>query len=168
MSCRTLVIALYFTVPTAGFAQTSSSAPSLTGVWKIVEVVMTGANAATITNPQPNLVIFTKGHYSHLGVMGEQPRPRFEPAKDPTKLTNAEKIARYEQWSPFIANAGTYEVKGRTLIRRPLVAKNETVMAKNSSLEGEFKLEGNTLWVTTKSVPGQPAGETRAKLKRVE
>jgi hypothetical protein len=168
MSCRALVVALCLTIPTVGSAQNSAAKQSLQGVWKTVEVMTTGSNATTIRNPQPNLVIFTKGHYSQLAVLGGQPRPQFEPATDPTKLTDAEKIARYEQWSRFAANAGTYEVKGTTLIRRPLVAKNETVMAKNSSLEGEFKLEGNTLWITTKSVPGQPAGETRAKLKRVE
>jgi hypothetical protein len=83
-------------------------------------------------------------------------------------LTDAEKIARYEQWNPFIANAGTYEVKGTTLVRRPRVAKNETVMARNSSLENEFKLEGNTLWAITKSAAGRPASETRFKLSRVE
>jgi hypothetical protein len=168
MLCRALVIAVCLTVPTLGSAQTSSAAPSLQGVWKIVEVVTTGVNAATINNPQPNLVILTKGHYSHLMVQGDRPRPQFAPAKDPKNLTDAEKIARYEQWNPFTANAGTYEVKGTTLIRRPLVAKNETVMAKNSSLESEFTLEGNTLRVTTKAAAGQPAGETRIKLTRVE
>ena len=163
MLCRALVISLCLTVPTD-----RSAKGSLEGVWKIVEAVTTGANASTISNPQPNLVIFTKGHYSHLSVNGAQPRPQFAPAKDPNKLTDAEKIARYEQWNPFTANAGTYEVKGTTLIRRPLVAKNETVMARNSTLESEFTLEGNTLRVTTKSPAGQPAGETRIKLKRVE
>jgi hypothetical protein len=137
-------------------------------VWKIVESVTTGSNASTISNPQPSLLIFTKGHYSIIMVPGAQPRPQFAPAKDPTKLTDAEKIARYEQWYRFAANAGTYEVKGTTLIRRPLVAKNETVMAKNSSFESEFKLEGNTLWVVNQSAAGQPASETRLKLTRVE
>ena len=168
MLCRPLAIALCLTVPTAGSAQESSAAGTLQGVWKIVERVTTGANASTISDPQPSLIIFTNGHYSVLMVQGAQPRPRFAPAKDQNKLTDAEKIARYEQWNPLIANAGTYEVKGTTIIRRPSVAKNETAMAKNSSLENEFKLEGNTLWVTTKSPAGQPASETRFKLRRVE
>jgi hypothetical protein len=168
MPCRASVIALCLTIPTVGSAQESSAAGSLEGVWKIVETVTTGANASTISNPQPSLLIFTKGHYSSLMVLGAQPRPQFAPPKDPTKLTDAEKIARYEQWNRFAANAGTYDVKATTLVRRPLVAKNETVMARNSSLESEFKLEGNTLWIITKSAAGQPAGETRIKLMRVE
>ena len=163
-----MIIALCLTVPSVGPDQKTSAKESLEGVWKIVEIVTTGASASTISNPQPSLVIFTKGPYSVLSVNGAQPRPQFAPPKDPNKLTDAEKIARYEQWSRFTANAGTYEVKGTTLTRRPLVAKNETVMARNSSIASEFKLDGNTLWVTTKSEAGQPASETRAKLKRIE
>jgi hypothetical protein len=168
MLCRTLVIALSFTVPTLASAPQGSAKQSLEGVWKIVELTTTGANGSTISNPQPSLVIFTKGHYSYLSVNSEGPRPQFAPAKDPNKLTDAEKIARYEQWNPFTANAGTYEVKGTTIIRRPLIAKNESVMAKNSSLESEFKLQGNTLWAVTKGPAGMPAGETRVKLRRIE
>jgi len=119
MLWRALVITLCLTVPTVGPAEKTSAAGSLEGVWKIVETVTTGADAATITDPQPSLVIFTKGHYGVLSVHGAQPRPQFAPPKDPNKLTDAEKIARYEQWSRFTANAGTYEVKGATLTRRP-------------------------------------------------
>ena len=165
---RPLVIALLLSTSTVGSAPQGSAKQTLEGVWKIVEMTTTGANGSTISNPQPSLVIFTKGHYSYLSVNSEGPRPQFAPAKDPTKLTDAEKIARYEQWNSFTANAGTYEVKGTTLIRRPLVAKNETVMAKNSSIESEFKMDGNTLRVITKSTAGQPAGETRIKLRRAE
>lgn len=168
MLCRAWTIALCLTVPTVGSAQKTSARGSLEGVWKVVETVTTGANASTITSPQPSLVIFTKGHYSSVIVHGAQPRPQFAPAKDPTKLTNSEKIARYEQWNPFTANAGTYEIIGTTLIRRPLVAKNESVMARNSTFANEFKLEGNTLWISVKSEPGQPTSETRTTLKRIE
>ena len=165
---RPVVIALCLTVPTIGFTHKSYKPGPLEGVWRIVESTTTGADPSTNSNPEPNLIIFTKGHYSFLSVNSEGPRPQFAPPKDPNKLTDAEKIARYEQWSPFSANAGTYEVKGTTLTRRPLVAKNEGVMTRNSSFESEFKLEGNTLSLTTRSVPGQPAGETRHKLRRLE
>jgi hypothetical protein len=168
MLSRALVITLCLTVPNAGPSQNSSKPRPLEGVWTVVETVRTGADASTNSNPQPSLAIFTKGHYSYLSVTSEGPRPQFAPAKDPNKLTDAEKIARFEQWSPFTANAGTYEVKGTTLIRHPLVAKNEAVMAKNSSFESEFKVQGNTLWAVTKSPAGEPASETRIKLRRVE
>jgi hypothetical protein len=145
----------------------SASSP-VEGVWKIAEIVTTGVNASTNSNPQPSLIIFARGYYSFLSVNGAQPRPKFEPAKDPNNLTDAEKIARYEQWNPFTANAGTYEIKGNMLTRRPLVAKNETVMTTDPPFSQEFKLAGNTLWVITKSAPGEPSSETRAKLTRVK
>lgn len=165
---RVLVITFSFAVPILCFAQARSAAPSIEGVWKVSEVVTTDANAATVNNPQPSLVMFTRGHYSYMSVNGTQPRPKVEPAKNPNKLTDPEKIARYEQWNPFTANAGTYEVKGTTLTRRALVAKNEAVMTTNPPVVSEFKLEGNTLWLTTKSAPGQPASENRTRLTRVQ
>lgn len=165
---RVLVITFSLAVPILCFAQARSTAPSIEGVWKVSEVITTGANAATVSNPQPGLVMFTRGHYSYTTVNGTQPRPKVEPAKNPNKLTDAEKIARYEQWNPFTANAGTYEVKGTALTRRPLVAKNEAVMTTNPPIVEEFKLDGNTLWLIGKSAPGQPFSETRTRLTRIQ
>ena len=45
------------------------------------------------------------------------------PKRDPEKLTDAEKLARYDEWAPYAASAGTYEVKGDTLITHNVVAK---------------------------------------------
>ena len=168
MFSRALLATLLVCVPTLAFAQGGATAPSVEGVWKIAEVVTTGANAATNASPQPSLIIFARGHYSYLSVNGTQPRPTFSPAKDPNTLTDAEKIARYEQWNPFTAQAGTYEVKGTALSRRPLVAKNVAAMTTAPPIVQEFKLEGSTLWLITKSAAGQPASETRTKLTRVQ
>ena len=164
MSSRMLVAALLFSGSTALFAQ--GGPPSIEGVWKIAEVVTTGANASKNASPQPSLVIFSRGHYSFVSVNGTTARPAVTPAKDPAKLTDAEKLARYEQWQPFTANAGTYEVKGTTLTRRPLVAKNVGAMT-NTTIVEEFKIEGEALWLTSKSATGQPASETRTRLVRV-
>ena len=163
---RALAFTFCLLSTTVLFAQTKSP---VEGVWRVSEVVTTGANAATNSNPQPSVFIFTRGHYSQIAVTGAKPRPPVAPAKDPQKLTDAEKIARFEQWAPFIANSGTYEIKGSTLTIRPMVAKNVAVMTTNPPGTAEFKLEGNnTLWVTTRSAPGQPASETRVRLTRVE
>lgn len=164
---RSLVVSLFVSVPILGFAQ-ARPAPSLEGVWKVAEIVTTGANASTNSNPQPSLVIFTKGYYTYLSVNGTQPRPTVAPAKDPNHLTDAEKIARYEQWNPYTAQGGTYEFKGTTITRRPFVAKNPALMTTNPPIVQEYKLEGNTLWLITKSATGQPARETRTKLMRIE
>ena len=144
---------------------------TVVGVWKVAEVVTPGATpadkATTVTSPQPGLLIFTKGYYSTTLVTGGQARPATEPPKDPQNLTDAEKLARYEQWRAFAANAGTYEVKGATIIRRPVVAKNPNVMDGTTPITSEFKLDGpNTLWLTPTG--DRAATEPRVKYTRVE
>lgn len=151
-------------------AQDQTKTP-VEGVWRVAEVVLPGATpaekGATITNPQPSLIIFTRRHYSQLTVRGQQPRAAVAPAKDPQKLTDAEKIARFEEWRPFVANAGTYEVKGSTIIRRAVVAKSVAVMTGETPIEVTFKLEGpNTLWLIPTG--DRAATEPRVKLTRLE
>lgn len=143
----------------------------LEGVWKVSEVLPPASSAtekpAPITSPQPGLLIFTKGYYSGMAVTANQPRTAAAAAKDPNNLTDAEKIARYEQWGPFIANAGTYEVKGSTLTLHATVAKNPDAMTTNATITWEFKLEGaNTFWL----IPTAERATTspRVKFTRVE
>jgi Lipocalin-like domain len=141
----------------------------LEGVWKVAEVMPPASNAnekaTPITNPQPGLIIFTKGYYSGMAVTANQPRTAAAAAKDPSNLTDAEKIAQYEQWRPFIANAGTYEVKGSTLTLHAMVAKDPDAM--NNAITWEFKLEGaNTFWL----IPTADRATTspRVKFTRLE
>lgn len=153
----------------ASLSQAQASAgPSIEGAWKVAERVVTGANASTNTNPLPSLYIFGKRHYTQLIVNGTQPRAAVAEYQDAANPTDAEKLARFAHWNPFTANGGTYEITGSTLTRRPLVAKNESVMA-GSPTTVEFRLDGNsTLWIISKSAAGQPVSETRTKLTRLE
>ena len=141
--------------------------PSLQGVWRVTEIVVTGADAATNKSPQPGFYVFTRQHYSIITVDGTAPRKDFGTPKDPAKLTDAEKMARYEVWDAFTANSGTYQVSGNTLTTRPVVAKNPGVM-KGPVATRDFRIVGNTLTLTQKSAAGQPASETRTTLTRVE
>ncbi|HMG33992.1 MAG TPA: hypothetical protein VKM94_08650 [Blastocatellia bacterium] len=152
----------------AAFAQTKSP---IEGVWKVTEVVLPGTSPSdkgtTISNPQPGLFIFTKGYYSQLFVRGDKPRAEVEPPKDPQNPTDAEKIALFQQWGPFIANSGTYEMKGATISMKPIVAKSANLMTSGASIVREFKLEGtNTLWLLPAG--DQAANQPRMKLTRVE
>jgi Lipocalin-like domain len=136
----------------------------LEGVWKVTEVVPPASNPnekpTPLTSPQPGLLIFTKGYYSGMSVMGNQPRTAAAPAKDPQNLTDAEKIARYDQWRPFIANGGTYEVKGSTLTMRAMVAKNPDVM--DTTITWELKVEGaNAFWL----IPPADRATTSSRVK---
>ena len=144
----------------------AQSAPSLQGVWRVTSVVVTGANARTNASPQPGLYLFTKQHYSIVALNGTDPRKDFGATADPAKLTDAEKLARYEAWRTLTANSGTYQVSGSTLTTRPLVAKDPAVMG--PEVKREFKIDGNTLTLVRKSDAGQPVGETTTKLTRVE
>ena len=175
MKRYTLSIGFFLLSASATFAQTKTP---VEGVWQIAEVVvqqghendwLSGESAAekvtTIPNPQPGLIIFTRSHYSQLVVRGNKPRAAVAPPKDPRNLTDAEKIALYEQWRLVIANAGTYEVKGSTLFIRGIVAKGVAPMTRETPVEVTFKLEGpNTLWLSSPTVPT----EARTKLTRLE
>ena len=144
----------------------------LEGVWKVAEVVPPGSNtpekpSTPITNPQPGLLVFTKGYYSGMAITADQPRAALAPAKDPRNLTDAEKIARYEHWNIFIANAGTYEFNGSTLTMHAMVAKNQERMATGSTITYEVKLEEpKTFWLIPAA--DRAASDPRVKFTRLE
>lgn len=99
--------------------------------------------------------------------MEDRPRPTIAPVKDPRNMTDAEKIARYEQWKPFAANAGTYEIKGSTIIFHVIVSKNVNIMSRGKPQILEFRLEGpNTIWLIPTAE--EAAIEPRIKLGRLE
>jgi hypothetical protein len=167
MTSRAALLTLFLLLPVLASAQATAASP-IDGVWQIAEVTTTGANAATVTSPQPSLLIFARGHYSWVSVNGTSPRTQSAAAKDPASLTEAEKTMRYAEWNPFTANSGTFTTKGNTLTRRLLVAKNVGAMNATNPTVQEFKLEGTTLWLVQKSAAGQPVSETRTKLTRVQ
>lgn len=164
MTSRAILFTLCVLFPGVAYSQTVSP---IDGVWRITEVVTTGANAATNANPQQSVIIFARGHYSWININGTTPRTQAPAAKDPTKPSDAEKVARHDEWGPLTANSGTFEVKGTTLTRRLLVAKNVGAMTSTTPTVQQFKLEGDTLWLTGPS-PGNPKNETRFKLTRVK
>ncbi len=142
-----------------GFAQTKSS---IEGVWKITEWIESGK---TNTNPQPGLIIFTKGYYSVAMLMGP-PRTDSIPSDMGREVTDAEKIGLFEQWKWFVGISGSYEVKGSTVLLRPIVAKTTWDIDKQT--EPEFKLDGsNTLWLIPTAKGARNVG-LRIKLTRLE
>ena len=80
--------------------------------------------------------------------------------------SDAEKIGLFEQWRWFVGISGSYEVKGSTIVMRPIVAKQTWDM--NRQTAPEFKLEGsNTLWLIPTSEGATKVG-LRMKLTRLE
>jgi len=164
MKRRALTIGLVLLAASASFAQTKTP---FEGVWRMSEEILPGANAATTLDPQSSLIIFTRGYYTEVFVMRGQPRVPAPAPRDPQNLTDAEKIARYEQWRPFASNSGSYEIKGSTLIRSVIVSKNVNLMTRRLPHIQKFRFEdANTLWLMP--IPEEAAIEPRIKLMRLE
>ncbi len=154
-----------------GFSQAKPSAtPSIEGVWMGTSTIVTGANAAnSVPKRQPNIFIYTKGYYTMITMGGTAPRPVLAPPKDPAKLTDAEKLARYEHWLPLGATSGRYEVKGTTLYQYPLVAKNQSaeIVSRNQTgsmgtvtPNSEITFQGNNTMV---QIPPSADGKTMTR-----
>ena len=158
-----IALSIFLLFTHAGFTQTKTP---IEGVWKIAEEVTPKGDSIINADPQPSLLIFSKGYYSMVIVKLERPRAAVEPAKDPKNLTDSEKIARYEQWRPFAAIAGIYDIKGSILSIHTIVAKTVDLMNRQTPINWEFKTEGNnTLWLTP---IGQSVTEPKIKLTRLE
>ena len=161
------VAALALTTATATrAAQKTPTTSSLEGVWKITKVVRTGADARVDTHPQPGLQIIYRGYYSIVRDNSSAPRKPSPAAKDPAHPTESEKAVRYDEWAPFAASAGTYELKGDTIITHNVIAKQ--VGGVGMTEEATIRFEGaDTFVATAKSPPGAPAGERQTTYTRV-
>ena len=169
---RTLLrVVLWAAVPSILGADSPARKP-MEGAWKVVEIVVTGANPENTPSPQPSLFIFGQKHYSMMWIRGAKARAPYAAEE----ATNEEKIQAFDS---FTANTGTYEVSGSTLTIRPIVARSPNFMAGGSS-SYQFRAEGSNLWLTEKSTdmryrigqqvgpPTRPLSETRLKLVRLE
>jgi hypothetical protein len=150
----------------------AQSKPSIQGAWRVVEVTITNPKPApglrskgTYTDLQPSLLIFTGKHYSQVNDTATKPRPA-TPFKVPAKPTAEEMQA---QWGPFNAQAGTYELSGTTLTRRPMVAKNPANQSGKNFSRATIKIDGNNLWITiTDTQTGKTEFPATFKYVRVE
>lgn len=147
-----------------GHAQLGNSNSSVIGVWRVTEITFKGPNERTVTQPQPGIVIVTPRYYSRNIVTSDAPRPELP---SPDKLTDKQ-IA--DAFGPFIANAGTYEIRGDELTTKRITAKNPAEMRDGNFLTFTFRLEGrDTLWLTSKMDENGPlANPTAVKLNRLE
>ena len=144
---------------TANIASGQTKSP-IEGVWRLTEWIEHGD---TNTHPQPGLIIFTRGYYSVALVMA--PTVDSMSSERGRKLTDAEKIERFEQWKWFVGISGSYEVKGSTVVMHPIVAKD---LWDKKGQGPEFRVEGsNTLWLIPTRIGSTNVG-LRMKLTRLE
>ncbi|MFW6199181.1 MAG: lipocalin-like domain-containing protein [Gemmatimonadota bacterium] len=127
-------------LPPPSGLQGQSTVERLQGAWRVVDLGQTGSPGAASGSTQPGLLLFAGDHYSYTLVT--RPRPDM-----PQGLSSPEELLTV--WNPFTANAGTFEVSGDTMIRRPVVAKNPSAMGQGIYNEYTFRLSADTLWITT-------------------
>ena len=75
------------------------------------------------------------------------------------------KIAFYNEWAPYAASAGTYEVKGNTMVNHNVLAK----MARAMTLTEEAiitNFDGNSFIAQPK--PGNPNSDRQTTYTRVQ
>jgi hypothetical protein len=148
-------------VSMASAQQAGPTAQSLEGVWKVTKVVQGGV---VTTNPQPGLLIFTRGYYSATRVTASEARTPSPAPKDPAHPTDAEKIAFYNEWAGYAASAGTYEVRGNTIINHNILAK----MVRGMTLTEEAiiqNFDGNSFVASPK--PGNPNSDRQTTYTRL-
>lgn len=162
MVSRSLALVLLAAIPgQAALAQEKLTEKSLEGVWKVSKVVTAGV---VNSNPQPGLLIFTRGYYSATRVTAGEARKQSPAPKDPAHLTDAEKIAFYNEWAGYAASAGTYEIKGDTLINHNILAK----MVRGMTLTEEatiLNFDGNSFVASPR--PGGPNSDRQTTYTRV-
>lgn len=134
---------------------------SIQGVWKLNEQTSGGS---TKVISQPSLYLFTKKHYSLIYVPTDTPRAVVD---DVTKMTADELRATFV--NGFIANAGTYEIKGGKLTMHPIVAKSPAFMGPTVWITMAMTITGNSMTLVSEANNAGPVTTpTTSKLTRVE
>ena len=147
-----------------GAQQGAGAAPPIQGVWRVTEVVVSGGpEAGTYRNPQPNLYIFARQHYSIAAIGGTEPRPQWPAGSTRATLTEEQLRQTFE---PYTSNSGTYTAQGNTLRITPSVALAPGYMS-GASDSFLFEIRGSTLILTDTTVTA-PVTSVRRTLTRVE
>lgn len=127
----------------------TTSAPTLKGVWRNTQVTFTGQNPRTIA-AQPGLFVFTDRHFSIVRVNNDTARPALPPAD---KATDKEVAAAMRAFTAF---AGTYEVN-----RDELRTTSTVDLVPNNMRPGFFRtftytIDGKRLQLVQKATSNGP------------
>ena len=133
-----LVLALVLASPAA--AQSNAErARALQGAWRFIET--SNPRTLQIVDNQQGFRLFVDGHYAWVRVNGLRARP----AVDST-AASAQLWSVYERL--FTAQAGTYEVRGDTLITRTTVSETPAAMAADNFNIWIYRVVGDQLYVS--------------------
>jgi hypothetical protein len=120
------------------------------GVWKVTQTV----NAKGETTTGDGLLMLMERHYSVIQVGADRP------TVEPGSLTDADKVKLFDT---VVANAGAYEVSGKTLTMQVQFAKNQGVVGRSITLE--IDVTGKTLVATVVKGPSPGSKITYERLE---
>ena len=84
---KNIVVGFFVLMVLTGFA----AAQGVAGAWRLDEIVTTGTDGKTSKFTNPNIYLFTKGHFSIIRVEGDKPR-----STDPwMEMTRDQRCRRY-------------------------------------------------------------------------
>ena len=135
---KNFVLGMFVMLVLSGFA----AAQKVAGAWRLDEVATTGADGKVSRFGNPNIYLFTKGHFSIIRVEGDTPRS----TESWTKMTPDQVIDTYIK--QFTASGGTYEMKGDTLTMKTTIAKSPGFMARANWISYTVKVNGQTMTLT--------------------
>ena len=123
----------------SGFA----AAQAVAGAWRLDEVKTSGSDAKTSKFSQPNIYLFTKGHFSIIRIEGDKPRS----TEDWGSMTREQVVDTFIK--QFTASAGTFEMKGSSLTMKTTIAKSPGFMSRANWISYAVKIDGKTMTLTS-------------------
>lgn len=135
---KNFVLGMCVILVLSGFA----AAQNVAGAWRLDEIKTTGTGAKTAKFSNPNIYLFTKGHFSIIRVEGDKPRL----TDSWTTMTPEQVVDTYIK--QFTASGGTYDMKGGTLTMKTTIAKNPNIMTRGDWIAYTAKIDGQTMTLT--------------------
>ena len=135
---KNFVLGISLIIALSGFA----AAQKVAGAWRLDEIKTTGADGKTAKFSQPNIYLFTKGHFSVIRIEGDKPRS----TDNWTTMTQEQLIDTFIK--QFTASGGTYDMKGVTLTMKTTIAKSPGFMARANWISYTVNINGQTMTLT--------------------
>ena len=145
----------------AATAETAAPGNPVEGAWRVTaEVAPDGTPNAS---PQPSLYIFSPPYYSIARVNGTEARPLWPDGATRADLSDAQVRATF---NPYTSNSGEFELKGDTLVIRPMVALSPNFMSGGADTV-TFQVNGDTLVFEDVAVASSALSQLRTTLIRL-
>ena len=119
-----------------------AAAQNVAGAWRLDEIKTTGTDGKSVRFSQPNMYLFTKGHFSIIRIEGDKSRS----TDDWGTMTREQVVDTYIK--QFTASGGTYEMKGSTLTMKTTIAKSPGFMARANWISYTVAINGSTMTLT--------------------